>query len=200
MTALAQIDDMPGSAGFSAEQAVAAEIALGAASAAVRAFCRRQFTAAAFTTRIRARSNWLLLAQRPVVSVQSVKVLVLGQPTTTTGWVWDGLDRVWVGGLGSVVNLSEAVFDAVRGGATVAEVAYTAGYAQVPDDVVAVTAGLAARATTVPSGGAFTQQAAGQFSYQVAPWAQGGPLSLSDADREILQRYRRSQSTIQLQP
>ncbi len=198
MTPLATIDDIPGSGAFTPDQAAAAQQALTRASAVVRSYTRRTFTAIQPTSRIRARGNWILLPQRPVVSVESVRVLVLGTPTATTGWVWDGLDRVWIGNLGTVVNLAEELWDAIQHGVTVAEVVYTAGYAQIPDDVVAVVAGLAARAVAVPAGGAFTQQQVGPFSYQVAPWAQGGPLALSEVDKQILAPYRRGGQTVEL--
>lgn len=198
MSALAEVADIAGSEAFTTDQSLAAAAALERASAAVRAYTRQAFTSGQHVTRMRARGNWLVLPQRPVVSVDLVKVIVNGSPTTTTGWVWDGLDRVWIGNLGIVINLAEDLFNAVANGVTVAEVTYTAGYATVPDDVVAVTAGLAGRALTVPAGGAFTQQQVGPFSYTVAPWAQGGPLTLSESDKAILSQYRRSAQTVEL--
>lgn len=198
MTALAGLDDIPGSDNFTGEQQSQAEAALATASTVVQAYCRRKFATDQYTTRIRARGQWLLLAQRPVLSVESVSVIVLGQPTATTGWYWDGLDRIWIGDLGVVLNLSEDLLDAVRWGVTVADVVYTAGYAEVPDDVRLVVAGLAARALAIPMGGIFTQQQAGPFAATVAPWAQGGPLTLSDADKSILRQYRRTGATVEL--
>lgn len=198
MSALAEVEDIPGSEAFSTDQRLAAVAAIERASAAVRAYTRQSFTSGQHVTRMRARGNWLVLPQRPVVSVDLVKVIVNGAPTTTTGWVWDGLDRVWIGNLGMVVNLAEEVLNTVANGVTVAEVTYTAGYPVAPDDVVAVTAGLASRALAVPAGGAFTQQQVGPFSYTVAPWAQGGPLTLSDSDKAILSQYRRAAQTVEL--
>lgn len=198
MTALAGLGDLPGSGAYTPEQTAQATAALDTASAVVRAYCRRQFTSQSFTTRLRARGNWLILPQRPVVSVQSVGLFVYGSPVLTSGWLWDGLDRVWVGNLGMVFNLAEDLWDAVQAGVTVAEVTYTAGYAQVPADVVTVTANLASRALAIPMGGVYSQQTAGPFNATVASWAQGGPLALSDSDKAILNQYRRPAATVEL--
>lgn len=198
MPALAQVADIPGSGSFTPDQVAQAQMALDTASAAVRAFCRRQFTASQRTTRLRAKGNWILLPQKPVISVDRVAVLVYGTPTQTSGWVWDGLDRVWIGNLGIVINLAEELTEAIQFGVTVAEVTYTSGYALLPEDVVTVTANLAARALAIPAGGVYQSQTAGPFSQTVAPWAQGGPLALSDADKMILKQYRRGGNTIEL--
>lgn len=198
MPALADVIDIPGSGGFTSDQVASAQQALDTASAAVRAFCRRQFTAAQRTTRLRAKGHWILLPHRPVISVDHLAVMVYGQATATSGWVWDGLDRVWIGNLGMVINLSEELSQALQFGVTVAEVTYTSGYAQVPEDVVTVTANLAARALAIPAGGVYQSQSAGPFSQTVAPWAQGGPLALSDADKLILKQYRRGGNTVEL--
>lgn len=198
MTALAGLDDLPGSGEYTPEQTAQANAALETASAVVRAYCRRKFTSQQFTNRARARGNWLILPQRPVISVDSVALFVYGTPTVTTGWVWDGLDRVWIGNLGMVINLAEDLWDAIQAGVTVAEVVYTAGYAEVPEDVVTVTANLATRALAIPMGGVYSQQTAGPFNVTVASWAQGGPLALSDADKAILSQYRRPASTVEL--
>lgn len=195
---LAQIDDLPGAGAFTPDQAASAAAALERASAAVRAYCRRAFTARQVTTRIRARGDYLLLEQRPVASVDRVAIVVLGEPTVISGWVWDGLDRVWIGGIGIVINLPELVFESAAYGPTVADVTYTAGYEQVPADVAAVVAGLGSRALSVPAGGALASQTTGPFSYSVASWAQGGPLALSDADKAILGQYRRGGGTVEL--
>lgn len=198
MTALATVEDMPGSGAFTPEQQAQAQSALDTASSVIRAYCRRQFTSQQFTTRLRARGNWILLPQRPVVSVESVSVLVYGTPTTTSGWLWDGLDRIWIGNLGMIINLAEELFDAIMAGVTVADVAYTAGYASVPEDVVSVAAAMASRAMAVPAGGVFSSQAAGPFSVTVAPWAQGGPMSLTEGEKLILRQYRRGTATVEL--
>lgn len=198
MAALATVDDIPGADAFTQQQRDQAQAALDTASAVIRAYCRRQFDQQQFTTRLRARGNWIVLPQRPVVSVESVAVLVYGVPTTTSGWLWDGLDRIWIGNLGMIINLAEELFDAIMAGVTVADVAYTAGYASVPDDVVAVAVGMAQRALAIPAGGVFSAQAAGPFSVTVAPWAQGGPMSLTDGEKAILGQYRRATATVEL--
>ncbi|MCW2904688.1 MAG: hypothetical protein JWO67_6953 [Streptosporangiaceae bacterium] len=197
--ALATLEDIPGSDGFTPEQSVAATAALNRASVAVRAYCRRPqgFIKTQTTSRIRARGGRLRIPQLPVISVDEVKILVYGEPTAVTGWLWDGLDVVDIGSLGLIINLPEAVYEAARYAPAVADVTYTAGYDDVPDDVVTVVAGLAQRAVNTPGGGVVQQQTAGPFSYSLSPWARGGPLSLSDDDKAILNRFRRSASTVE---
>jgi len=198
MTALAQLSDIPGSADFDRAHTDTATAALDTASAVVRAYCRQQFTAQSHTTRLRARGNWLVLPQRPVASVQAVRIMVMGAPTATTGWIWDGLDRVWIGNFGVIINLSEALLDAVQASVVVAEVDYTAGYVTIPADVVVVVAQLTARALAVPAGGVYSSQTVGPFAATVASWAQGGPLALTDSDKVVLNQYRRGGSTVEL--
>jgi hypothetical protein len=200
LPALAGPDDLSAQlpAPLNADQLPAAATALANASTAVRAYTRRKFTLDSYTTRLRAKGHWILLPQRPVVSVESLSVMVWGNLTPTVGWVWDGLDRIWVGGIGTVINLPEEIIQAIEFGVTVAEVSYTAGYQLVPDDVVAVTAGLAARAMSIPAGGVVSSQTAGPFSQTVAGWAQGGPLALSDADKVILRQYKRPSASIEM--
>lgn len=193
--ALATVEDIEGSDSFTPAQLASAHDTLERASTVVRAYCARAFTLDSFTTRIRARGPWLYLPQKPVVSVESVKIIVFGTPLITVGWLWDGMDRVWLGNLGIVENLSEELLQVARYGVEVAEVAYTAGYTTVPDEIVTVVASVAGRALLMPVGGVVTQQAVGPFSYSIATWAKGGPLSLADAEKSILAPFRRSTGT-----
>lgn len=197
-TALATLDDIPGSNAFSPDQTTAAEVALLRASVAVRAYCRQQFTRNQQTDRLRARDKALILPQRPVISIDAVAILVYGKPTAVTGWIWDGLDHVFVAGFGLIINLPEAVYESVAYGPVVADVTYTSGYDPVPDDVVEVTASVASRSLAIPAGGAFTSQASGPFNYTVATWAQGGPMSISDAEKVVLDQYRNKTASVEL--
>lgn len=198
MAALADLEDIEGSEDFSPTQVIEARKALERASTRVRVHCRREFDIQEFTTRIRARANWLTLSQTPVVSITSVAILVNGVPTPTPGWIWDGLNRVWVGSLGIVVNLPEDVLGVVRHGPIVADVTYTAGYEVVPPAVVEVVAGLAQRSVNIPLGGLVNQQSAGPFQVTVAPWASGGPLTLSAGDLATLAPFRKTRGSVEV--
>jgi hypothetical protein len=195
---LATLDDIPGVGALSPEDAAAATAGLASASRAVRAWTRQQFVRTQQTTRLRARDRSIILPQRPVISVDALAAIIWGNPVSIpTVGLWDGLDRINLAGYGMVLNLPEAVYEAAALGPLVCDVTYTSGYDEVPEDVVDVVVGLATRSAALPASGVFTGQTAGPYGYTVAPWAQGGPLSLSEADKVILARYRQSTSSVE---
>lgn len=80
-------------------------------------------------------------------------------------------------------------------------VTYSHGYEDIPAEVVAVVAGMVARALSIPDqargGASAIQETTGPFTTQVqfAKWASGGGVQLSPADREVAEMYRVSVPT-----
>lgn len=169
------------------------------ASAVVRNYTRQAFTRQSSTARLRPIGYKVRLPQRPVVSVESVAIVDGTNLLPFTGWVWDGGSEVWIGGGSTVVNLPEAVGDLFRYTTPLVEVSYTHGYDEVPVDVKAVVVGLVARTYAAPGvAGVFKSQTVGPFSGTLTDSATQGITSLGQAEREILNAYRRSSTSVEL--
>ena len=168
------------------------------ASAVVRRYTRQSFTMEQTTERMPSVGNKVKLVKSPVVSVDDVKVFVNNQLYPAPAWIWSGLDELWLAGPGDVVNAAEIVNDFLAYSNPVAQVTYTHGYLEVPDDIVAVTAGLVARGMTTPSLGGIDRESAGDYSYGLSRTSALGPLALNDSDKEILKPYRRGGFSMQL--
>lgn len=71
-------------------------------------------------------------------------------------------------------------------------VTYTAGWTEVPDDVVAVVCSVAARALSIKPGQmGHSQDTAGPFSFTIGSAAAQGAAGLLPAELQVLNRYRR---------
>ncbi len=141
----------------------------------------------------------LRLPQRPVLAVTSVTGV--GPPPLAdvplSGWVWDGLDKVNVDGIGGVVlNLPEWWGEGY--GANTYRVVYDHGYLTTPDDVVAVVCSIVNRVLLAPSPvEGMTSETIGQYRYQLGSSA-GASARLTPADKDALSNYRRRAGTIQM--
>lgn len=163
------------------------------ASAVVRSYTRRDFTLQTTTLRLRPRGNKVILPQRPVVSVTSVATVVsFGTTefsTPTPAWSHVGGQELYL--IDPQLIYNGPTLDLSDENVWV-EVTYTHGHAEIPYDVMAVTANLVVRNISVPGGGLVDFETVGPYTTRYASYTSGGPLSLSGADRDVLNRYRTS--------
>lgn len=170
------------------------------ASAVVRAYVRRDFTLAESTVRLRPRGNKVLLPQRPVVQVLSVRSVLGFGPTefSTPLPAWSHVAGHELYLLDRTLIVNAPTLDAGDENLWV-EVTYTHGYETIPEDIISVVANLVVRNLTVPSGGMVDLETVGPYSVRYSTFTSGGPLALSTADRDVLNRYRTtSAQTIEL--
>lgn len=190
---LADLDDVEDRMGrdLTPEEQRKANAMLLDASAVIRAYTYRDFTLGTATTRLRPRGYKILLPQRPVVSVQSVSLVISFGPTEfitpTPAWSFVGGSEIYLLNPEVVYNGPAFNFD---DGNVFAEVSYTHGYAEIPYDIVAVCANLVLRNFTIPGGGMVDLETVGPYTVRYANFAGGGPLALSGGDRDILNKYR----------
>ncbi|MFJ8472170.1 hypothetical protein [Kitasatospora sp. NPDC094011] len=158
-----------------AELPEGAALVLDVASRIVRTEARQDFTRRSTTATFNPRDGWITLPLRPVVSVDAVTVA--GGVVEPSGWelVRDRL---------RVKNYPNSP----------ALVTYTAGYASVPGDVLAVVLTLAARIINNPAD--LRQEAVGGVSVTYAAETIGA--SLAPAERDQLARYRRRAAVVGL--
>lgn len=206
LASISDLEDRVGS--LSADQAARAGALLRDASAAVRSYCKQSFDLVENDTAVlRPVGADLILPQRPVLAVHSVAAIPgeSGQPDITlSGWQWDGLDRVKVGGVGwrTAIDYDIELSDSWWGIESW-RVTYDHGYATTPDDVVAVVCGMVNRILTAPTmTEGYGSERVGPFSYSMAP-GQGTPgpqVRLTQADKDALADagYRRRSGTIQV--
>ena len=145
-------------------------------SAIVRAEARQSFTRGTSTvemwpSRSAGSGAFIDLPQRPVVSVASVQRDGVEVP----GWTLER-DRLWLTG------------------GRPASVTFTHGYTQVPGDVLAVVLTAAQRVLNNPSD--LRQETVGSLSVTYAAETIGA--SLSQADKDLLARYRRRMAVVRL--
>lgn len=184
---------------LSAEEAARAPALLADASALVRSHTLQDFLPSTQTTTLRSQGGLIRLPQRPVSAVsQVVAVGYNGAPDTVlVDWWWDGTDLIKLGSGNMVINLPERWFDDESGWPGTFRVTYTSGYAQVPDDVVVVVCRMVMTTITAPTLiGGITSEKIGPYSYQLANAGVGTAVSMSEEDRLILARYRRTTGTI----
>lgn len=172
------------------------------ASAKVRSYTRQTFDLVEDDEVIlRPVGTMLRLPQRPVTAVSAVAAIGWDGTTDTelalNGYGWDGADLVDIGGVGSYdLTFPEWWNDT---GASSYRVTYSHGYAETPEDVVAVVCAMVIRVVNSPSPveGMVTERI-GQYSYglQQGTGAAGAAVRLTDADKEDLKDYRRSSGTI----
>lgn len=182
-------------------EATQAAAFLADASAKVRAYTRQTFTAVVGDVVVQRPVGMLLrLPERPVTAVTSVAAIgPAGQSLPLAGYAWDGADIIDLAGWdAAVINLPDWWDEE---GARSYRVTYNHGYANVPDDVIAVVTGMVLRVLTTPSPveGMVTERI-GQYSYglQQGAGANGLTTRLTADDKETLARYRRTATTIQV--
>jgi hypothetical protein len=195
---LAQVRDVTNRLPGSAEvEPIRLTALLADASAAVRRFTKQTFTVAQSTVNLRPVNNRLRLNNRPVVSVDDVSIWSRGAaaPSSFAGWFWDGGNEIQLPSPDQVINLSEDVTDILRGQSPMCRVTYTHGYAEVPEDVVAIACAMATRIITAPGLGGIISETVGEYSYRLADTAAQGAMALTDAEKKILASYRPSPMT-----
>lgn len=205
LPSLAELDDVEDRLGrdLTEEEQRRAQAMLDDASAVVRAYTRRNFTQTTETVRLRPRGNKVVLPQRPVVSVSEVKTVVSFGPTEIT---FPTPAYSWVAGaevhfLDSVSIVNAPTLDAADDENLWVEVTYTYGYEDIPYDVMAVVANLVVRNLTVPNGGVVDLETVGPYTVRYSGFTAAGPLALSAADRDVLNRYRIATAyTMELRP
>lgn len=111
------------------------------------------------------------LFQRPVIEIISVEDL----NGNAVDYSWDGFQTLY-----DVWSFAPVIVE------------YEHGSAAIPDDVVAVVAGMVARTLSIsPEAAAgVTQQTAGPFSQSYATWAVGAQVMMSPAEMAIADSYR----------
>lgn len=169
---------------------------LGAASNAVRAFCRRDFTATSSTLRIKPLGDKAILPNPPVTGITSVKRINFdGSTTVFAGWLWDG--GVTLYGLACIgspmINAPEIWLDDDY--TPMVEVTYTHGEEAIPPAVTDRVIAMVARVLQQPDGVNAVEGATGS-SDTVGPFNHnvnftGAPLpgivpQLSERDKQIL--------------
>lgn len=204
---LATADDLQARLGrdLTPDEEARATALLADASARVRAYAGQDFAPSAETTIVlRAAGGRIRLPQRPVTAVTTVKA-VAGLPGLSDlpmlDWSWDGINEVILGTNALIINLPEGWWDeddyAYPG---TYRVTYTAGYDEVPADVVAVVCGMVLRTLTAPTMmGGVTGETIGSYSYRLDGGAGVGlAVALSADDRRALDRYRQTAGSIPL--
>jgi hypothetical protein len=146
-------------------------------------------------TRVRSRYSGIRLPQRPVTAVTTVKAInydgTLG--ATLAGWRFDGIDTLYVAGPGTVINATTWARPAA------VEIAYTAGYAESPADLVGIVCAVALRALgRAPLEGGLTSETIDGYSYSVGSTGAAGPFGFLPDERAVLDTYRLSAGSIQL--
>jgi hypothetical protein len=174
---------------FTDTQTVRASELLADASATVRNYTRQDFTVATDTAYLEpTHEQWLFLPQRPVTAVSAVTIG--GSPLAASWWTLqsDALFRYdgWAGYFpGQAMPWRQPNTIAVT---------YTHGYAVIPADIVAVVCKLAQAKWSNPQG--FKTAAAGAISLSLDSGVTAG--ALDDADKAILDSYRRRRRSVQL--
>jgi hypothetical protein len=131
----------------------------------------QKFEVSESTVRLYPKDGVVRLIQRPVIEVTSVKDI-------------DGIECDYTfDGHQSLYDLGE-----LRG----VTVNYEHGSANIPDDVVAVVAGMVARTLSISPDAAagVSQQSVGPFSQTYATWAVGAQVMMSPAEMKVADYYR----------
>jgi hypothetical protein len=141
----------------------------------------QKFEVSESTVRLFPRDGVVRLVQRPVIEINSVTDI----DGVELDYTYDGFQSIYELGSYSPVIVN-----------------YDHGSDTIPDDVVAVVAGMVVRTLLIPADAAagIQQQSVGPFSQSYANWAVGRQVLMSPADIEVANYYRektfRSASTI----
>jgi hypothetical protein len=154
---------------------------LGDASAMFVQRAVQKFEVSESTVRLFPRDGVVRLVQRPVIEITSVTDI----DGVELDYTYDGFQSIYELGTYSPVIVS-----------------YDHGSDNIPDDVVAVVAGMVVRTLLIPADAAagIQQQSVGPFSQSYAAWAVGRQVLMSPSDIEVANYYRektfRSASTL----
>jgi len=165
---------------------------LAGASATVRSYTGQHITQATTTDRVKVKRGWVRLPQGPVTAVSTV----LDTNANTILFEWLAGNKVQI-----QPNLDTFSFVPWQGGIKWVDVTYTHGYADVPEDIVVVVCQIAGRAYgTSPEQSAVSSEGIGSYSYSTGGAAASGAAGMLAGERAILDRYRRSATSISLVP
>lgn len=201
MMALATLPDLVARIGrdLTCEEEARVQALLDDASALVAAFTGQTFDLVEDDEiTVRAQGAVIRLPQRPVTAVSSVVAVGgAGLPDIPLAdWRWDGLDMIRLGDGYSVINLPERWWDDQDGYPGTFRVTYSHGYAKPPPEVVSVVCGMVLRTLTAPTtAGGIVSETIGPYSYRLDSAGAGTAVSLGDADRRMLARFRRTTTT-----
>ena len=201
MTALATVEDLHARFGrdLTPAEEARADALLADASAMIRAFTGQDFAVTEDDqVTLRGQGGTVRLPQRPVTAVTSVVAIGGdGAPDVTViDWIWDGIDQIRIGEGSFVINLPAVWWDD-DGYPGTYRVTYSHGYADVPADVVAVVCGMVMRTLTAPTmAGGVRSETIGPYSYQLDAAGTGISVMMSQADRDALKRYRKTEGMI----
>lgn len=131
----------------------------------------QKFEVSESTVRLFPRDGIVRLVQRPVIEIISVTDI----DGAEIDYTYDGHQSIYELGTYSPVIVN-----------------YEHGSATIPDDVVAVVAGMVVRTLLVPDDAAagIQQQSVGPFSQSFAAWAVGRQVLMSPSDIEVANYYR----------
>jgi hypothetical protein len=131
----------------------------------------QKFEVSESTVRLFPRDGIVRLVQRPVIEIVSVTDI----DGVEIDYTYDGHQSIYELGTYSPVIVN-----------------YDHGSADIPDDVVAVVAGMVVRTLLVPDDAAagIQQQSVGPFSQSFAAWAVGRQVLMSPSDIEVANYYR----------
>jgi hypothetical protein len=194
LESLASTTDLEDALGrdLTAAEATRARGLLAAASAQIRRYTGQTFTYVPNDTLVtRPDGDQIRLPQRPAIAVASVVgVGTGGLPNVPlVGWWWDGLETVYLGGIGIQINLPEWWLNECVG--YTFRITYSHGYAEVPADVVGVAVGMVLRTLTAPTqSGGVTSETIGSYSYRIDSAGIGLQVRLTADDKSSLADYR----------
>jgi len=178
---------------------------LGDASSQVRRYCRKDFLFhSGEVVSIKGDGSTIKLPYRPVVAVSSV-IAISGRPDIpdipVSWWVFDDIDEISIAEstASGVINLPEAWYDYGAFPGTF-KVTYDHGYAEVPDEVVMVTANAVLAVLLAPTLAAgVIGETIGAYSYRLERSGGGLAVALNDADLLALKDFRDVYGSLKLE-
>ena len=203
MSALASQTDIEARLGrnLTSEEAARIRALLDDASALVRSYTNQTFEHVDDdTVTLPATGGRIVLPGRPVSAVSRVVAVGgnLALPDfTLADWAFDGIDTIKIGDGAAIINLPEVWWDD-DGYPGTYQVTYSHGYATVPPDVLSVVCGMVTRVFQNPSN--LRSETVGSYSvtYTIPATGEALGINLSRYEKKILDRYRRTASTVRV--
>lgn len=170
------------------------------ASAQIRRYCRRDFLLHTVETGVfRGHRGVIELPDKTTTAVSLVVAIGGGGGVPDFPipfFTFDGIDKIRLGNMAPVINVPEAWWeiDAYPG---TYRVTRDYGYAQVPDDVLAVCANAVIGVLTAPTMAAgIISETIGPYSYRLEKSGGGVSVALTQADLASLSDYRTKATSI----
>lgn len=173
---------------LTAAEAARIDALLADASGSVRRYIPQDLTEATTTDRLKIRNGRVKLPQRPVTAVTAV-VSPNGDPVI---FQWDGADSIAVG-----CNVPDTfAWEPFRNGMPFVDVTSTHGYAVMPDDIIGVVCSIVMRALgRDPVDAGITSESIQGYSYSLGAAGAAGALGMLQAEKDILDAYKREGSS-----